>query len=342
MADILTLRKFEALSPFEIKDELIKPRQGDVADHAVGVPQRRPRQPELGRHHAARGASSCSASSPSPRASVSWTIPPASAACRRPAASPARLEAWLAEHADMPGADLLAAMVRFAVKTFGFDPRRLRPRAGRLDHRRQLPGARPHARPQRADRARVSDVGDVRRAAARRQVRPLRGRGRHGGDVLHLQVAEGQSPAAARRHHRARDADLHALSRDDAPGGLRPQGREDQGAAGKPLPVHRRGNREAGRSEDQGVLRREPRQSDRHGDEQGDDRQDRQSGQDQAPRPDAADRRRVRHLRRRFPVAARRAAAQHDRRLLLLEVFRLHRLAARASSRSTRTTSSTR
>ena len=44
----------------------------------------------------------------------------------------------------------------------------LRPRAGRLDHRRQLPGARPHARAQRADRARVPAVGDVRRRRARR------------------------------------------------------------------------------------------------------------------------------------------------------------------------------
>ncbi len=63
--------------------------------------------------------------------------------------------------------------------------------------------------------------------------------------------------------------------------------------------------------------------------EQGDDRQDRQSGEDQASGPDAADRRRLRNLRRRLPLAARRAAAQHDRRLLLFEVFRLHRLAAR-------------
>ena len=35
----------------------------------------------------------------------------------------------------------------------------------------------------------------------------------------------------------------------------------DQGAAGEPLPVHRRGNQEAGRSEDQGVLHRQSRQS---------------------------------------------------------------------------------
>ena len=34
----------------------------------------------------------------------------------------ARLEAWLAKHADMPGASFLAEMVPFAVKTFGFDP----------------------------------------------------------------------------------------------------------------------------------------------------------------------------------------------------------------------------
>ena len=44
--------------------------------------------------------------------------------------------------------------------------RRVRPRAGGFDHRRQLPGARPHARAQRADRARVPAVGDVRNAAA--------------------------------------------------------------------------------------------------------------------------------------------------------------------------------
>ena len=43
-----------------------------------------------------------------------------------------------------------------------------------------------------------------------------------------------------------------------------------------------------------------------------------------------------------LPLAPRRAAAQHHRRLLVLEVLRLHGLAARASSRSTRTTSSTR
>ena len=256
--------------------------------------------------------------------------PPASAECRRPRASPARLEAWLAKHADMPGADFLRddgavrgqdvrvsirdAFVHELVDSIIGDnypvPDRMLVHNERIVHE-------------------YLHVGDVRRAAAGRQVRPLRGRRRHGGDVLHLQVAEGQPAAASRRHHRARHADLHALSRDDASRGLRPQGRAHQGAAGEPLPVHRRGNQEARGSEDQGVLHRQSRQSDRNGDEQGDDRQDRQAGQDQAPRPDAADRRRLRHVRRRFPLAAWRAAAQHHRRLFLLQVFRLHRLAAR-------------
>ena len=49
-------------------------------------------------------------------------MPPASAGCPRRRASPARLEAWLAKHADMPGAPFLSAMVPYAVKTFGFEP----------------------------------------------------------------------------------------------------------------------------------------------------------------------------------------------------------------------------
>ncbi len=34
----------------------------------------------------------------------------------------ARLEGWLAKHADMPGAGFLSSMLQFAAKTFGFDP----------------------------------------------------------------------------------------------------------------------------------------------------------------------------------------------------------------------------
>ena len=34
----------------------------------------------------------------------------------------ARFEAWLAKHADMPGAEFLSAMLAFAIETFAFEP----------------------------------------------------------------------------------------------------------------------------------------------------------------------------------------------------------------------------
>ncbi len=49
------------------------------------------------------------------------------------------------------------------------------------------------------------------------------GRGRHRRDVLHLHVAEEQPDHQSRRHHRARRADLHAVHRVAHPGGLQPQ-----------------------------------------------------------------------------------------------------------------------
>ena len=119
--ELIDLHSFETLSPFEIKDELIKlakktsqrtlsaflnagrgnpnwiattPREGffllgqfaiteskRVMEHAAG----------LGGMPAAQGIAG-------------------------------RLKAWLAMHADMPGASFLSAMVSFAVKTFKFEP----------------------------------------------------------------------------------------------------------------------------------------------------------------------------------------------------------------------------
>ena len=215
--------RYETLSPFEIKNDLAKVATKTAKAVAGRLPERRTRQSELGRDRAARRPSSCSASSRSPRASARWTCPPASAACRRRPASP---PGWTPGSQRTPTCRAprsSATIVPWAVKTFDFDadafvhelvdsiigdnypvPDRM------LVHNEQIVREYLH-------------VGDVRRAAAGRHVRPLRGRGRHGGDVLHLQVAEGQPPAQSRRHHRAGDADLHALSRDAAPRGLRPQ-----------------------------------------------------------------------------------------------------------------------
>jgi aspartate 4-decarboxylase len=59
-------------------------------------------------------------------------------------------------------------------------------------------------------------------------------------------------------------------------------------------------------------------------------------------RPDVADGRRLRHLRRQFPFAARRIATEHHRRLFLLKRISAAPAGGSASSRFTRTTSSTR
>jgi aspartate 4-decarboxylase len=121
MADIMTLKKFEALSPFEIKDELINlakatskrtqsaflnagrgnpnwvatvPREGFflLGQFAIGESKRVMEHPAgVGGMPQAKGISG-------------------------------RYEAWLAQHADMPGASFLSAMLPFAVKKFGFDP----------------------------------------------------------------------------------------------------------------------------------------------------------------------------------------------------------------------------
>ena len=78
---------------------------------------------------------------------------------------------------------------------------------------------------------------------------------------------------------------------------------------------------------DQGVLPRQSRQPGvvRHAARHA--AADRRAGADEAARPDHPDRRRLRHVLPRLPLAGRRSAAQHDPRLLVLEALRLHRLA---------------
>ena len=53
--EVIDLQSFETLSPFEIKDELIKLAKKDLAKDSVGLSERRPRQSQLDRHHSARG-----------------------------------------------------------------------------------------------------------------------------------------------------------------------------------------------------------------------------------------------------------------------------------------------
>ena len=219
--------------------------------------------------------------------------------------------------------------------------RPVHPRARPLDHRRSLPGARPHAGAQRTDRPRVPEVGDVRRAVPEGPVQDLRGRGRHRRHVLHLQVAEEQSPPEPGRHDRDGRANLHALPGDGPPRGLRPALRADPREAGTQVPVSGCGDRQDARSEDQGVLHRQPRQSVCGGVSARDDCQDRE-GAREAAGSDPADRRRLWHVRAGLPLADGRVPEEHHRRLFLQQVPSAAPAGAWARSPCTKTTSSTR
>ena len=121
MADMLTLRKFETLSPFEIKDELIKLAKGTS------------RTTQSAFLNAGRGNPNWVATKP--REAYFLLGQFAVTECRRVMEHPAgiggmpqakgiadRLDVWLAKQTTMPGAEFLSSMVQFAVKTFRFDP----------------------------------------------------------------------------------------------------------------------------------------------------------------------------------------------------------------------------
>ena len=118
--DLMTLRNFETLSPFEIKDELIK------------LAKKTSRTTQSAFLNAGRGNPNWIATTP--REGFFLLGQFAITESKRVMDDPAgiggmpqqrgialRLEAWLAKHTDMPGASFLSSMVPFAVKTFGFD-----------------------------------------------------------------------------------------------------------------------------------------------------------------------------------------------------------------------------
>jgi aspartate 4-decarboxylase len=121
MADLLTLKKFETLSPFEIKDELIR------------LAKSTSRTTQAAFLNAGRGNPNWIATAPREGFFLlgQFAITESKRVMEHPAGVggmpaakgiAARLEAWLKQHADMPGAEFLAAMVPFAVKKFNFDP----------------------------------------------------------------------------------------------------------------------------------------------------------------------------------------------------------------------------
>jgi aspartate 4-decarboxylase len=118
--DVIELRRFETLSPFEIKDELIK------------LAKKTSRTTQSAFLNAGRGNPNWIATTPREGYFLlgQFAITESKRVMEHPAGLggmpqakgiAARLQAWLTKHADMPGASFLAEMVPFAVKAFGFD-----------------------------------------------------------------------------------------------------------------------------------------------------------------------------------------------------------------------------
>ena len=146
MAELLTLRKFESLGPFEIKNELIS------------LAKESSRTTQSAFLNAGRGNPNWIATEPRDsffllgqfaltESRRVMDVKPGLGGMPQEKGIASRLDAWLAKHGDMLGADLLGKMVDFAVKKFSFKRDAFVHELVELDHRRQLSRAGPHARP---------------------------------------------------------------------------------------------------------------------------------------------------------------------------------------------------
>jgi aspartate 4-decarboxylase len=119
--DLVMLRNFETLGPFEIKDELIK-----LAKHTS-------RTTQSAFLNAGRGNPNWIATAPREGYFLlgQFAITESKRTMEHPAGIggmpkaqgiAGRLEAWLTKHADVPGASFLSSMVAFTVRKFGFEP----------------------------------------------------------------------------------------------------------------------------------------------------------------------------------------------------------------------------
>lgn len=117
----INVQDFEKLGPFEIKDELIK------------LAKKTSRTTQSAFLNAGRGNPNWIATKPREGFFLlgQFAITESKRVMEHPAGIggmpqaqgiASRLEAWLTNHKDMPGAPFLSAMVAFAVKKFGFEP----------------------------------------------------------------------------------------------------------------------------------------------------------------------------------------------------------------------------
>ena len=119
--DQSTLKKYEKLGPFEIKDFLAKVATKAAQDDSISY------------LNAGRGNPNWVATEPREaffllgqfavtESKRVLDLPPGVGGMPKATGIAGRLEGWLAKHHDMPGAEFLQAMVPWAVKKFGFSP----------------------------------------------------------------------------------------------------------------------------------------------------------------------------------------------------------------------------
>src|SRR3954465_2795103 len=115
--DLLNLHTFETLSPFEIKDELIK------------LAKKNSRTTQSTFLNAGRGNPNWIATTPREgffllgqfaitESKRVMEQSPGIGGMPQAKGIAARLDTWLAQHSDMPGADFLSSMVKFTIKNF--------------------------------------------------------------------------------------------------------------------------------------------------------------------------------------------------------------------------------
>src|ERR1700760_4065392 len=121
MADLLTLKKFEALSPFEIKDELInlakdtsKRTQSAFLNAGRGNPNWIATTPREGFFLLGQFAITESKRGMEHPAGMGG-MPQAKGVA-------GRFEAWLTNHADMPRPSFLTGMLSFSLNKLAFEP----------------------------------------------------------------------------------------------------------------------------------------------------------------------------------------------------------------------------
>ena len=333
------------LSPFELKDELIEIADESAEAARRGDAQRRARQPELDRDHAARGLLPARHVRARRRRGATWNEPDVGSAGMPQLAGHRRSASreFLDARRTAPGRDAAARRAR------------LRRRARSASTRTRSSGSSSTRRSATTTRCPTAcwctPSGSCSAYLAKEMcdgrpppgpLRPLRRRGRHRGDVATSSTRWSRTGVLQHgRHHRARHADLHArTSRSRTSTTSRFEGRRDRRRARWRRTAATPGSTPTRRSTSsrtraiKAFFVVNPSNP---------------ASVAIAPEHDASGSSQLVQTKRPdlliltddvygtfvdgLPLARRGAAAQHHPRLLVLEALRLHRLAARAWSR---------